>query len=181
MIILEGPDNSGKSTLAAQLSKKIKWDVEHSQRLQRPMSSIAHSTIQLRNRPIIQDRVYALSEYVYSRALKREPDIDLKSVMLDFMARHYLVIFCRPSNVAILANNGREQMEGVVGNHMQIIREYDFLRNEMTRFSNSTVITYDYETMNPDMLIEKVQKYVDSHNEKVQSIFFSLGRSLPHA
>lgn len=174
MIILEGPDNSGKTTLGTQLNKKLGWDYEHSGRLKRPMSSIAHSTIQLRNRPVIQDRVYAISEYVYSRALGRPSDLDLKDVMTDFMSRDYLVIYCRPPTHVIKDNQGRDQMEGVIQYHQQIIDEYDFLMPELNRFAQCKVFTYDYTTMSIDMVLERARAYQERFDEKRLSAEFCI-------
>lgn len=149
MIIIEGPDNAGKSRLAEDLSKQLGIPVVHSVRPPKGWSEedvLYHSTWQLRPQKAILDRVYAISEYVYGRVIRGKTALGDKhhEALMDLYHRPYLIIYCRPDLSTILDNKDRDQMEGVIENHTKIVEEYDYVMGEIGNFGENRIIKYDW-------------------------------------
>lgn len=165
MIIIEGVDNSGKSTLAMKLSQRLKINLFRDPKPEGMSLANAHRRL----RPIraIHDRCYAISDYVYGTVLREGPNLgELHAdVILDLLTHNYLVIYCRPENEVILNNQGRGQMEGVIDNHIKLISEYDNFMQNLKRFGACTVIEYDWKRDSFDLLLEKVKKYFQKFEE----------------
>lgn len=152
MIILEGPDNAGKTTLAKQLSKALGIPERHSERPNpawTPVECLEHSSRQLRPQRAILDRVYAISEPIYGPVCRGKSALGDKAreAILDLYQRPYLIIYCRPRRATILQNAGREQMPGVLENHVQLIQRYDDFMLDICRFSKCKVIQYDWQNI----------------------------------
>lgn len=179
MIIIEGPDNAGKSTLAEKLSKALNIPVIHSVRPEKGWKEkdvLYHSTWQLRPQEAILDRVYAISEYVYGRVIRGKTALgELHSeALFDLYNRPYLIIYCRPDDNVILDNKGRDQMDGVIQHHQTIIDEYDVLMEEIKRFSIGSVIHYDWKSTIFDNLVAKCNKHLtDFHSRNISSQFMT--------
>lgn len=153
MIIIEGPDNSGKSELCRKLSLLIKWEVEHSkvpnleqyEGEDKEFMAYMHALRHITPAPLIRDRTYAISENVYG------PVIRNKSMLGVFSGRslHYLansqclIIFCRPPTKKIVSDKARDQMDGVRENHLQLIERYDKIATVLED-SGAFVYRYDY-------------------------------------
>lgn len=165
MIIIEGVDNSGKSTLAMKLSQRLRIDLYRDPKPEGLSLANAHRRL----RPIraIHDRCYAISDYIYGSVLRDGPALgELHSdVILDLLTRNYLIIYCRPHSEAILNNAGRDQMDGVLDNHQKLIDEYDNFMQNLRRFGACTVIDYNWKSDSFDLLVEKVKKYFQKFEE----------------
>lgn len=150
MIILEGCDNSGKSTLAAQLSRALSVPVRHSIRpapKATALQCLEHSSRQLRPQRAILDRIYAISENVYGPVVRPNAHglgDKASEALLDLYQRPYLIIYCRPPLETILKNGGREQMAGVLDHHRALVERYDRVMEDVIRFSCCRVIQYDW-------------------------------------
>lgn len=179
MIIIEGPDNAGKSTLAEKLSKALEIPVVHSVRPEKHWSEedvLYHSTWQLRPQEAILDRVYAISEYVYGRVIRGKTALGSKhsEALFDLYNRPYLIIYCRPDDHTILANGSRDQMEGVIQHHQAIINEYDILMEEVKRFTVGEVFHFNWKSDHIDRVIELCEKHlVPFHSQNISSQFMS--------
>lgn len=175
MIILEGPDNSGKSTLGKKLAKKFDLVLRHSIRPDKSLVThevLKHSRDQLIPSRVIQDRVYAISEYVYGTIIRGKTALGPfhAQALRDLYSRDHLIIYCRPSKKTILNNKGRDQMEGVLDNHEAIIDEYDEVVVDINRYSNNWVITYDWEVMPFDYIVERVAAHLSMMDSRESSI-----------
>lgn len=171
MIIIEGPDNAGKSMLAEKLCKELGVPVIHSVRPGKDWTAddtLYHSTKQLMPTRAILDRVYAVSEYVYGRIIRGKTALEHRhsEALMDFYYRPYLTIYCRPDMDTILANGDRDQMEGVIDNHRAIVEEYDLVFEEISQFTTGTILKYNWKTDNLNNLIGKCQKYLTKFNSK---------------
>lgn len=155
MIILEGPDNAGKTTLGLKLETALGVTLIHSQRP--PADSddndlLSHAVAQLEPRKVIMDRNYLISELVYGTILRgqpglgRERHLKLMNDMLDL--KHILIIYCRPSADVILDNGNRQQMEGVINQHAKIISNYDRLMGQLGILKGNLMVRYNYEQDN---------------------------------
>lgn len=161
MIILEGPDNSGKSTLGVTLAKALETTTRHSIRPapgSTPLQCLEHSARQLRPQRVILDRVFAISESIYGPICRGQSAMErhTREAILDLYQRPYLIIYCRPRSKTILDNKGRDQMPGVLENHQKIIAAYDRIMLDISRFSKCRVIQYDWQnrTELPSLIAE---------------------------
>lgn len=178
MIIIEGPDNSGKSTLGVKLSLDLKLPLIHSEKPNpdwTPEQALEHATRQLRPRVALLDRVYTISEYVYGPICRGRSALSElhPEALLDLYCRNYLIIYCRPSDKAILNNKGRDQMEGVLENHSKIIKEYDRLMTEVEIFGSNTVIRYNWEKIGSyQKVLHACRKYIKEYTLRHLSTVF---------
>ena len=176
MIILEGPDNAGKSTLAQRIKKRFdlavvtsnskEWNDKYT-----PAEIAIASRFQLWPQRILRDRCYAISEYIYGRVLRGGPKLGLehKTCLMDLWHRPYLIIYCRPPmrNICQIEN---EQMEGVKENIQSIVEEYDNLMGEIAINSHCQVIRYDYTQTTLVELFAVCKVYLDSLTTRIHSV-----------
>ena len=98
MIILEGPDNSGKSTLAEFLASGTGIKANHSGG---PIKSKADyqmrvATFFSTEKVYVMDRWPSISEQVYGSVMGRSYDIEFDETTIHALARGWLFIYCRP-------------------------------------------------------------------------------------
>ncbi len=163
MIIIEGCDNTGKSTLAEKLGKDLGLEVHHSVRPDSTLSPhniMEHARRQLRPRRVILDRVFAISEYVYGRVIRGQSLLKEfhSDAIMELYQRNHMIIYCRPSDKVIQDNKGRDQMEGVVDNFPRIIAEYDDLIKELEQFYKGHIVYFDYTSRNSYSIILELAK-----------------------
>lgn len=178
MIILEGPDNAGKSTLGAYLSKELRAPLIHSEKPDpnwTQLECLEHSTRQLRPQGAILDRIYALSECVYGPICRGASALGDKhpEALLDLYHRPYLVVYCRPKMETILRNNGRDQMPGVLESHRDIVEAYDVLMEEVSRFAHCRVIRYDWQNVgDTERVLFQARKHFTTYRSSLYSSVF---------
>lgn len=158
IIVVEGPDGSGKSTFARALSNflhciYIKSEV-------RPVKDVFYPLDYhrfLRNIDadvgnVVSDRHVIVSEPIYGSIIRgghilREDDI--RRAASDCFA-----VYCRPPTPTILQNiESSEQMKGVVDNAHDLIREYDRV---MLRLPFKQVMTFDYTSQTTNELCQHI-------------------------
>lgn len=173
MIILEGPDNAGKTALGNHLAAKLETIVRHSVRLTgNEQECLAHSRRQLLPQRAILDRVYAISEPVYGPICRGKSSLGAwgAEAIMDLYHRPYLIIYCRPPSSVILKNDGREQMEGVIENHAAIIAGYDKIMTDIAMFSHCTVVRYDWtDKSSLPSLVETCRQHLLKHDQAIWS------------
>lgn len=152
MIIIEGPDNSGKSTLANDLSSQLRMPVLSSIRPPADATlwaKVYHGHDQLHPQRGIRDRLYAISEYVYGRVLRGGSEIGDRhsEVMMDLLSRPYPIIYCRPS-LEFIKDNHRPQMPGVMENIERIVFEYDYVMNFLMQHMKVIIYNPEVDTLN---------------------------------
>lgn len=152
MIFIEGPDNSGKSTLCKKLEKAGVKLGDIGNDVSKNLINFSART-QLDSRNMVFDRSRVISELVYGNVIRNDCRISKESVEQFIYARP-LVIYCRPPTSRILRNNGREQMEGVLEKHEQLIHTYDHVMDSLKAYG-VRVIDFDYTQPNHYPLVEK--------------------------
>ena len=178
MIILEGPDNAGKTTLGVRLQRDLVVALVHSPKPnpeRTPDQALAKSNSQLLPDRHILDRVYVISEWVYGPICRGGSALDNRhSKALEcLLNQEHLIIYCRPPTQVILRNNGREQMDGVLENHERIIQKYDEIMEELPRYGNCQVIEYDWtDITHYPTLLGKCKKYLHKTDQIRQSAFY---------
>lgn len=152
MIIVEGMDNTGKTTLIAELVKEFP-------ELQTVKSLGPNKTVgdalawvagAIRNEDprVIYDRYFPISERVYGLTLRGKDlfghySYDLISLTL---RRQPLIIYCRPSQRVVESWGEREQMEGVKSHCHDLLKRYDWIMEVIKELYtvNAMMVDYDY-------------------------------------
>lgn len=140
LIIVEGMDNTGKSTLIQTLAEEFRLPTARTYK--KPDSSkeihIWDAWCNSCPRPLILDRHPAISDLVYGPLLR---GITYSGLGLAQNVRegNYL-IYCRPSIDVINSSMGeRDQLEGVPENAHKLLHAYDYLMEEL-----HPDVIYDY-------------------------------------
>lgn len=149
MIIVEGMDNTGKSTLVKKLSKDLKLLTINNQR--RP-TSIPEAFRYLdgviymaASFPVIVDRWQPISEPIYGpicRDVTLFPPASLARMMKMTSSTEPLIIYCRPPDPVVLDFKD-EQMDGVIRHASALLDQYDISMNNLSA-TGFTVISYDW-------------------------------------
>lgn len=169
MILVEGCDNSGKTTLVSKLSADFRLLTLNNR--QRPLSlqdskDYLHLVTPLAKRfKTIFDRWQPISEPIYGPICRNthlftSPDIADQHQYLRDAGIRPIVIFCRPPDELILNFGDREQMEGVIENAKKIIDGYDRMI-DWVNLQWFPVVGYDYAHDTYDSLSAKVRAYYE--------------------
>lgn len=144
MLIVEGPDNSGKSTLIDRLKKRFpNVTVTHSggppqsdAEIRQRMNDLIYTH---QGTASILDRIPCISEAVYGPILRGQDFFKGSPALGRLIQARVPIIYCRPPN-SVLCNlethNVREgekpeHVAKVVRHHASIIAEYDRLFNSI--------------------------------------------------
>lgn len=166
LIICEGFDNSGKTTLAHRLANRLQnmddkhfcTEVMHSPGPLTP-EEMADWVDDLTRRCmfegaepniLISDRMPMISEAVYGPTLRGVNKLERFEDELweKILALNPVIIYCRPPSKVILETLGeRDQMDGVVSRKAQLIRAYDVWFMQWLR-KTQNLLVYDY-TIDP--------------------------------
>lgn len=156
-IIVEGPDNAGKSTLIKFLESNLRRSVIHNTVDKDSSSVLAKQTQELSlEGNTIYDRSAVISEYIYCMVLKRAPVIDINLDSIFKLAENTILIICLPSIDKVLGTT-KDEMEGVKENLRELYVEYDRLVDHLSVAGHHFVI-YDYEAVEKEDVLEYILK-----------------------
>ena len=126
-ICVEGPDNSGKSTLVEALAQIYDRQVKHATKPESDKKAMEDFGFELDgDMELILDRSQAISGYIYDRVVREQSSLfDLDDIAE--VARCTLLIICLPPKELVTADNGRDQMKGVNENLSELYDEYTAL------------------------------------------------------
>lgn len=163
MIVVEGPDGAGKTTLIQKLSSQ--WDLPIAPRavskdaeamtdlvkwVQQNVFSAPHNQI--------FDRHRLISEPIYGPILRRtqRPCFDDLAWMADMVKAFYragpLLIYCLPPRDVVRANIQGDPDNAVVSDHIDAIYTAYVARAAMDKaFNPNSVVIYDYTRDNDDL------------------------------
>lgn len=150
MIIVEGLDNTGKTTLVKELVNRL--GIPSMIRV-RPKAETEFRIDLLRvltDGPWIMDRHPIISEMVYGPILRggmviEEDNLNALATLID---QSPMFIYCRPPDSVILNFGEREQMDGVIDQAQILLARYDFVMQFIRSRLPDRVIFYDYQSMN---------------------------------
>jgi len=147
-IIIEGMDNTGKTTLAKTLSDELSLRVVKSPGPYKENHTYAMSWLQMAcqmREVVIFDRLAPFSEEIYGTIIRHcnlfRKYYDWPAVIDMVTIGPPLIIYCRPPDEVIFKFGEREQMDGVIQNRMILLRQYDFL---METLPNTHLHRYDF-------------------------------------
>lgn len=155
MIIIEGMDNSGKSTLANAFGLEIVHPGPAPKTKDQERVFLREQAENARL-PIVMDRVTCISQQIYQKKLFDNEYMEYLSSMLE--TPHCVLIYCRPPDEIILDHSTHvakdydtpEQLEYLKQNGKQFIGSYDKLMYKLTH------IRYNYTVDDENKLAEKV-------------------------
>ena len=169
MIIIEGMDGSGKTTLAQQLSFRLgKAPIKRFVTSGGPtdFDSLVEQTkatlldlydqVTQNQRPVvIYDRFPLISEAIYGSILRGRNHFgdEWTALITMFLTLDPIVVYCRPG-ISYITKNIREtansQMEGVVSKALRLINAYDelmsWLQVKAHQMGSGHILVYGYDT-----------------------------------
>lgn len=167
IIVVEGMDNTGKTTLAGRIAKAMRAVYVKAERpAAGPDLLVYQNILEVATKYsgiCVADRHVAISEPIYGTICRGGHALDVKDV--DFcLSRLDLVIYCRPSDVTIHRTiDRRPQMEGVVKNTRRLIEAYDDYFEGMYLDSTHAMKAYDFERDSDTSIIEYCQRIHRDH------------------
>lgn len=179
MILIEGPDGAGKSTLARELGAALGLNQTHSPgpRGARERTYDALGEAVKGNSPVrIHDRLY-YSEIVYGIVLRGRVEFSHRERVYVETVLHGALnvptIFCMPPLETVVKNvedTGEGQLAGnipVVPHIKKIYAKYDQIVRNLTWMENARMIRYNYlDTSNKGIMMEVIQKYLELRTER---------------
>lgn len=170
MIIVEGFDCSGKSTLAAKLGETLGWPVLHPGGPTSSAEEVINCLIRSLNRMkqrCVQDRVTHISEAVYSMLTNpRKSALAINSVREVACAE--LIIYCRPATEIILEklrdhrlkeHDDILKLDRVLEDAPTLIRLYDTVMHLVGAYAGVRLLKHDWADPNSEShIIEIVRR-----------------------
>lgn len=161
-IILEGPDNSGKTTLANHMMGCVKNLIVH-----HPGGRPAHEEAELAcvNEQLqmlksdcpalVLDRITPISQSVYAD----DGDNYIRGIRLTRMLNtHPVVVYCRPSNDRLMSFENFTWRAGETEEHKQriITNQHEYIRRYDTIMGLIPHITYDFDCPTSKHILSKL-------------------------
>ena len=171
LIILEGADGSGKTSLATRIRKDLDEYTLFLKSSGPPsigqLADVIGWLASVPTRiPLVCDRLSVISEYVYGPIIRGKclHGLTPEQIANWLRARPSLVIHCRPSYSALAAGVRKEvQMDGVILNHRHIIKGYDELMG-LLREEGAEIKPYDY-TGPPQLILDSIRSFIREHKD----------------
>lgn len=144
MIVVEGMDNSGKTTLVETLAKHFKYSPIHSPGYCSEMLPWAKDSLLIK-KPRVYDRHPCISERVYGAVLRGKDEFKSlwgEQIKRLFVDKRPLIIYCKPPD-SVIVQDLKDDMEGVEENSLKLICAYNRVMHEL-RLQGLLVIVYDF-------------------------------------
>lgn len=164
IILIEGPDGAGKSTLAKALADHFKAPLHHSGRpltgqmlrdnMQHIIELSSHHDI------LIVDRAPWVSEFIYSKAMKRYQMLSNEE-LISYHQVPQVVVYCTADEYNITVgkeHKPQEYMDRLYESHERIVNEYDLFFKSSLSFP---FLRYNYNSTPLKALIRKIEQCVD--------------------
>lgn len=152
-IIIEGADNSGKSTLAEKLAVALHRPLLH--RKHEESAFIVGMEIATDLDPdgaCVIDRTPVISGVIYEECTGNKLAVKLADATIREEFTRNIIIFCNPGMEAVLATKKKE-MKGVRENHKRIQEAYEQYFESKKELYGFNIIVFNYIEDNIDDLI----------------------------
>jgi len=175
MIVVEGPDGSGKTTLAKWIADEYDLDYRRAPTLSSTTGPDEEAATWFESQLSgdtgeggVYDRVFVVSELLYQlatpgRQLMRS-ETQMTDSLMRFMNQVKLLIFCLPPWPVAKQNlydHGRLQLKGVDENQLRKIHwAYEYICNLFKESLFEQVTLYDYTVMSKDHIKEAMDELV---------------------
>lgn len=168
IIIVEGPDNSGKTTFALALAKKLRAVFIKAERPDQALDLLSYQGIiehaQKYSGFVVSDRHLAISEPIYGSAIRGGHSLKPEDIEV-CLKRIHAVVYCRPPTEVIMATLAdREQMDGVQEKALDIIGAYDHYMESLHLDMDTILFVYDYKQGNVGEMAEKLKSYARAYS-----------------
>jgi len=170
MIVVEGPDNSGKTTLLKTISEAFRTEIHHSGGPPKYDGETLDRTAEyLQMDYKLYDRFPAISDQVYSPLFRGVNYFNTKrgqQLFKDFLLKRPLIVYCRPPDEVLMElenhkfhpeNETQEHFQKVMANQAKIIETYDALMAQISNLNIAPMVQYDW-TKDYDEKLPKILK-----------------------
>lgn len=175
ILILDGFDNTGKTTLAHRICGEFGLEYLHSPSEYKydfsKMMDWAEEELNS-NRYALYDRFSPITDQVYGPVLRGGTPYhsSQKGQAIVELLRQtpHLIVYARPSKAKILRFGEREQMDGVIDKAEKLLIKYDALFYDLLK-QGYNVIGYNYEN-NPEeylYVMSKVEEFICHRSEYI--------------
>lgn len=156
-ICIEGPDNSGKTTLVDQLSYIYDREIRHAGKPESNDFAAAEFEDECADSgKFILDRSQAVSGLIYDVVVRKQmPYFGMHDV--ERLAYDALLIICLPPKELVLGDKIRGQMPGVRENHAALYDAYDSLVKD-GKIGQSSVFVYDYTMHSVTDIVDWIER-----------------------
>ena len=165
MIIIEGPDNSGKSILAKHLSQSLKLKIWHSPGPNTKEQLYDSMDFVMKQEELILDRVPCISEQIYGPVLRGKnllQDTGLLEKLIE--EKDPIFIYCRPSTDIIVSKKMKFRLEESEDHKRKVVEEiYTLITIYDTCMQGVPHILYDWPWVSPmyfDLLVQHCKTYL---------------------
>lgn len=159
-ILILGMDNTGKTTLSKELLENLKNDFKllnskGPNQTKEEMENFIKNNLK-KDENLIFDRFCFFEEMVYGKILRGKSKFNYKDKIFKFIIENDpIIVYCRPNKKIINNWQNREQMDGVIDNSNQLLKQYDKVIKKAKKY-NLRVIKYDYTKENVFNVISKL-------------------------
>jgi len=158
--IIEGPDNSGKSTLATALAERLNMASIHQVRPASAKDFFYYWLAEHKFVNTIFDRSMALSQQIYDKITGRdqvihadELDLFIKSTVDNIP----MIICLPPPEIVLNASADREEMAGVADNRAELYELYSEFAQ--AQIGNKNVVVFDYTIHTVEEAVEWLRQF----------------------
>jgi hypothetical protein len=155
MLIIEGPDGSGKTTLAIFLHTLTRLPVHHAGGPPRDKQEFLDRVDYIKNnKGGIFDRFPPISEYVYGGLRSNPLFSDSELLDLQRSVEKWIIVYCRPPLLVIKGNalaqsaerphKNSNHLEMIKANILWIVEQYDAVFKHLESEGDQLIIRYDY-------------------------------------
>ena len=158
LVIVEGPDGTGKTTLVKELCEHYNYlkvnDITKDTPSQFRMWNILMEECVKSYKKYVIDRCF-LSDWAY-RLVKNDSfrSLDLYEISSLLNRPDVIYVFCNNDNAYTFAKNRGEYYIKSKEEHDKITNSYNFIKDTMLKFTNVKVIDYDFTKNNMQDLID---------------------------
>ncbi len=183
LVVVEGCDGSGKSTLIerARENQSSRYFIRAQASRYQPSLKIAFQYLNwVKHKPdeidIILDRFHFISDRVYGPILRQE-DV-FKDLPLNFgLQTVAAIVYCRPTRDKIIENVNRGTHLAGVRSHIEdLISGYDLLMDKLVDEFRMKIYRYDYQEDEPVSFWRHIFSEA-KHNDAQRGIVEALTRS----
>jgi len=164
IIICTGMDNTGKTTLVAELASLLP-DVSVIGKSPGPLSKFEQEQWMLsqlnkntKDTILLYDRFAFIEEMVYGNVLRDTPKFSFNDLVVESVKnQNPYIIYTRIPDQFIFNFGDREQYPGVIDKKVQLLKQCDNVYQELTYKGWNTVI-YNYKNSSLETLVEDIIK-----------------------